>query len=84
MKVSGTGISDKEICQEISLAIIERAILDWKMLCSGHPETKWCNFHDLRNFFKNDCQGYMRGGRLSAKGILELLEEELRKSRAPG
>lgn len=66
--------------QELALAVVERAVMDWRELCAGEPETQDMNFAELSRFFKNDCEGYLTGTNLSARKIYnQLLVERARK-----
>ena len=35
-------------------AIIERAVMDWRLLCKGQKPTGDCNFEELERFFTEE------------------------------
>ena len=48
-----------EAINDLSAAIVMQAIRDWRFLCKGGPQGKWCNFKELEHFFKHGCGGYV-------------------------
>lgn len=59
--------------EELREAIITQAIKDWKALCDGEDEVKYCNFKELVAFFKSDCNDMLYGMGLSGERILQKL-----------
>lgn len=67
----------------LEFSIVVQAIDDWFKLCDGKTETGPCNFFELEHFFKTDAQKYMDNKTtISAKEILEWLQEERKKAGA--
>lgn len=67
----------------LASAVLLQAIVDWKSLCKGHPETKDCNFAELRKFLKQDAELYFEilGLSVTPEWILNWLEKEREKLR---
>jgi len=65
--------------KKLALTIVIKAIEDWHYLCDGGTETRDCNFKELERFFKHDCDTYLTGTDLSAKKLLEQLQQERKK-----
>lgn len=63
-------------CITYSHAIIIKASDDWRELCNGGDETHDCNFNELEEFFRDDCDAFLTGKRVLAEEILEKLQEE--------
>lgn len=63
-------------CITYSHAIIIKASEDWRELCNGGNETYNCNFNELEEFFRDDCDTFLAGKSVLAKEILEKLQKE--------
>ena len=63
-------------CITYSHAIIIKASEDWRELCNGRDETYNCNFNELEEFFRDDCDTFLTGKRVFAKEILKKLQKE--------
>lgn len=59
---------------EIAEAVVKQAVMDWRRLCAGAPETTERSFEELENFFENECGRYISGE--LAWRIYELLQAE--------
>lgn len=59
--------------KRLALAVVQRAVQDWRDLCNGKEPTRDCNFAELERFFKIDCELYLQGTDLQAKKIYQLL-----------
>lgn len=68
-------IDDKGI-NDLALAIVEQAVMDWRLLCNGKLETYQCNFEELTYFFKHDCKKYLANTNILAEEIIEQLNYE--------
>lgn len=66
--------------------IVIHAVDDWRTLVKraawlDTKEDKWCNFAELRNFFKSEwCAFLMQDFEIEPTRILELLEAELQEA----
>lgn len=67
-------------CITYSHAIIIKASEDWRELCNGGNETYNCNFNELEEFFRDDCDTFLAGKSVLAKEILEKLQKEREES----
>lgn len=60
---------------DLSIAIVETAIKDWKGLCEGRISiSPDCNFDELRRFFETNCDRFL-DGHGAGERILERLEQ---------
>lgn len=78
---------------DLGVEIVHRAVLDWRLLIqskawkrekllpednSGKLPTVYCNFKELRRFFKSDwCELILTGAGVTKETILNKLEKEL-------
>lgn len=78
---------------DLALEIVHRAVLDWRLLIQakawkyeklpavandGRVPHKYCNFKELRRFFKSDwCELILEGAEVTKETILKKLEAEL-------
>jgi hypothetical protein len=60
----------------LAMAIIARAYIDWKELCDGATLKDGCNFEELEDFFKNNCDWLLKGTSFRGKDLLKILQEE--------
>ena len=67
---------DNDDAKRLSLAIVAQAIDDWRYLCDGGEEIARCNFNELTDFFKTDCDTYLTGTEISAEKIFARLMHE--------
>ena len=58
-------------------AIVQQAVDDWRWLCEGNKETPWCNFDELKYFFKHESGIFIR----SENGTEQLLWEQMQEER---
>lgn len=72
---------ENEAIKRLGAATVLQAIEDWRSLCGGATPTQGCNFEELDNFFKHDCEAYLFGAGVSAESIYEQLKRERRRSR---
>ena len=71
---------DIEAANNLAIAVVHRAIEDWRYLCAGGKETRNCNFRELELFFENNCNGFLDGTSIPADRIYNLLKREKRVS----
>lgn len=67
---------DNNDTKKLALAVIAQAVEDWRYLCEGGEETGYCNFNELTQFFKVDCDTYLTGTEISAERIFARLMHE--------
>lgn len=72
--------------KRLAVEIVIGAANDWRRLIKSrawldeNPD-KWCNFDELRKFFKGDwCAFLLQDFRIEPARILEILEEELQQA----
>lgn len=73
-------ITRGESVTDLTTAIVQQAIYDWRYLCRGREPTKRCNFKELEEFFRHDCEGYIDID--VAQRIYRQLKRERRESEA--
>lgn len=62
----------------VAEAIVLQAIADWRWLCKGNMESFWCNFRELKYFFKHESGLFIRSDKGTEQRIWEKLKEEKR------
>lgn len=83
-KIENTNIDPWEL---LASQIVVQAIEDWRLLIDGKAwdkefPRKWCNFDELRAFFKSQyCELLMLDCEIEPLEILRMLEEELRDAK---
>jgi hypothetical protein len=64
----------------LAMEIVLQAIKDWRRLVKGAKETGYCNFKELEDFFRYECDRYLTGTSMTGEKILKKLKaEQLKK-----
>lgn len=85
LRLGSTVVSDPN--KRLAAEIVIGAVSDWRKLIKkkawlDKEPDKFCNFDELRNFFKGEwCAFLLQNFRIEPACILEMLEEELRQAK---
>jgi len=71
-----TSKGQKSGWKDLALAIVEKAVADWRYLCDGGEEVGNLNFHELEHFFKTDCATYAMFLDTTADEIWQKMKDE--------
>lgn len=73
---------DDRSVRELSYYIVKQAIDDWRYLCRGGEESKWCNFSELTRFFKKECSLFLENPDFAERIYAQMLRERYPKKKA--
>lgn len=85
LRLGSTAVSDPN--KRLAAEIVIGAANDWRKLIKrkawlNKTQDKYCNFEELRIFFKSDwCALLLNGFHIDPARILDVLEEELRQAK---
>ena len=60
----------------LAAAIVLQAVEDWRLLCDGGTETFYCNFDELKYFFKHESNIFIRSHSGTEQRIWEQMQKE--------
>ena len=64
---------------ELALAVIDRAVKDWRMLCKGE-KVENSNFKELERFFSKKSDVFLLGTKIDSERLWQKMQREKRRA----